>query len=170
MTLASIIRILSPGTGKWDVANFGNSPSCRRFVDNSSWATQLARWTAPGNTGIRTDPTTPPRSCRVVMSTGLMRLPRSADKPARSGTDKLCVPENYRSSIDIQLCYPYVGSYDIRVTMMITVNVSPKFQIVIPKESRRNLKLKAGQKLQIFQIGDRLELLPLRKYRKPGGC
>ena len=78
--------------------------------------------------------------------------------------------KNDRFNIDIQLCYPYVGSYDIRVTMMITVNVSPKFQIIIPKESRRDLKLKAGQKLQIFQIGDRLKLLPLRKYRNPGGC
>ncbi len=35
--------------------------------------------------------------------------------------------------------------------MMQTVTVSPKFQIVIPKELRERLKLRPGQKLIIYE-------------------
>ncbi len=52
---------------------------------------------------------------------------------------------------------------------MITVSVSPKFQIVIPKEIRRLLHLKPGQKLQILQIGDRLELVPFKNIKEARG-
>ncbi len=41
---------------------------------------------------------------------------------------------------------------------MTTVTVSPKFQIVIPKELRERLKLKPGQKLFMFVIGDKIHL------------
>ena len=34
---------------------------------------------------------------------------------------------------------------------MTTVTVSPKFQVVIPKELREKLKLKPGQKLFIYE-------------------
>jgi len=52
---------------------------------------------------------------------------------------------------------------------MITVSVSPKFQIVIPKEIRRLFHLKPGQKLQILQIGDRLELVPFKNIKEARG-
>jgi len=39
---------------------------------------------------------------------------------------------------------------------MYTVTLSPKFQVVIPKDIRNMLKLKPGQKLRIIQFGDRL--------------
>ncbi len=35
---------------------------------------------------------------------------------------------------------------------MATVTVSPKYQVVIPKELRERLKLKPGQKLSMFVI------------------
>ena len=41
---------------------------------------------------------------------------------------------------------------------MRTVTVSPKFQVVIPKEIREKLELKPGKKLQIFSFDDRIEL------------
>ncbi|MBK9226018.1 MAG: AbrB/MazE/SpoVT family DNA-binding domain-containing protein [Ignavibacteria bacterium] len=41
---------------------------------------------------------------------------------------------------------------------METVTVSPKFQVVIPKHIRNKLKLKPGQKLQIFEFEGRIEL------------
>jgi AbrB family looped-hinge helix DNA binding protein len=44
---------------------------------------------------------------------------------------------------------------------MPTVNVSPKFQVVIPLEVRRQLRLLAGQKLQVFAYEGRIELIPV---------
>lgn len=46
---------------------------------------------------------------------------------------------------------------------MVTVTVSPKYQVVIPKEIRRQLALKPGMKLQILRYGERIEFLPVRK-------
>ncbi|HLP17317.1 MAG TPA: AbrB/MazE/SpoVT family DNA-binding domain-containing protein [Bacteroidota bacterium] len=53
---------------------------------------------------------------------------------------------------------------------MVTVSISPKFQVVIPKEIRRRLRLKPGQKFQIVQFEDRLELLPLRNIKEARGA
>jgi AbrB family looped-hinge helix DNA binding protein len=52
---------------------------------------------------------------------------------------------------------------------MTTVKVSPKYQVVIPKEIRQKLKLKPGQKLQILQIGDRIEFIPVRNIKEARG-
>ena len=41
---------------------------------------------------------------------------------------------------------------------MQTVKVSPKFQVVIPKELRERLKLRPGQELMIFEIDGQLRL------------
>lgn len=41
-----------------------------------------------------------------------------------------------------------------------TITLSPKFQIVIPKEVREQLNLKAGAKLQIFAYQGRIEVVP----------
>lgn len=42
---------------------------------------------------------------------------------------------------------------------MTTVKISPKYQVVIPKEIRKNMNLRPGQKLQILQLGDRIEFI-----------
>ena len=42
---------------------------------------------------------------------------------------------------------------------MHTVKVSPKFQIVIPKQLRERLKLKPGQKLLIYERDGSLRLV-----------
>jgi AbrB family looped-hinge helix DNA binding protein len=52
---------------------------------------------------------------------------------------------------------------------MTTVTVSPKYQVVIPKEIRQKLKLKPGQKLQIIQLGDRIEFLLLKNIKDARG-
>ncbi len=41
---------------------------------------------------------------------------------------------------------------------MHTVKVSPKFQVVIPKELRERLKLRPGQDLVIFEIDGQIRL------------
>lgn len=45
---------------------------------------------------------------------------------------------------------------------MQTVTVSPKYQVVIPKQIRETLKLKPGQKMRIIEYEGRIELIPDR--------
>ncbi|MBM9538537.1 AbrB/MazE/SpoVT family DNA-binding domain-containing protein [Desulfobulbus alkaliphilus] len=45
---------------------------------------------------------------------------------------------------------------------MHTVTVSPKFQIVIPREVRQSLHLRPGQKIQVIEYDGRIELIPER--------
>ena len=52
---------------------------------------------------------------------------------------------------------------------METVTVSPKFQVVIPKELRESLKLTPGQKIQMLLYEDRIELIPVRPIKKMRG-
>lgn len=44
---------------------------------------------------------------------------------------------------------------------MTTVTVSPRFNITIPKLIRDNYKIKSGQKFEMVQYEDRLELVPV---------
>jgi len=41
------------------------------------------------------------------------------------------------------------------------VTISSKWQVVIPKEVREKLRIKPGQKVQAFAVGDRIELVPV---------
>jgi AbrB family looped-hinge helix DNA binding protein len=45
---------------------------------------------------------------------------------------------------------------------MQTVTVSPKFQVVIPKEIREAMRLRPGQKLKVVEYEGRIELIPDR--------
>ena len=48
---------------------------------------------------------------------------------------------------------------------MNVVTISPKFQVVIPREIRDLLDLKPGQKIQALAFGNRIEFIPLRPAR-----
>jgi len=50
-----------------------------------------------------------------------------------------------------------------------TVTVSSKYQVVIPKAVRERLKLRPGQKVEAFAIGDRIELVPVRPMAEMRG-
>ena len=52
---------------------------------------------------------------------------------------------------------------------MATVTISPKFQVVIPKEIRQRLGLKAGQKVQTVVFDDRIELIPVQPIKNLKG-
>lgn len=43
---------------------------------------------------------------------------------------------------------------------METVTVSPKYQVVIPKNIRDTLQLRPGQKMKIIEYNGRIELIP----------
>ena len=46
---------------------------------------------------------------------------------------------------------------------MEAVKISPKFQVVIPKEVRERLHLVAGQRMQVVAYGNRIEMIPEQK-------
>ena len=46
------------------------------------------------------------------------------------------------------------------ITKMTSVALSPKFQVVIPKDVRKALNLVAGQRLEARVVGDHVELVP----------
>lgn len=52
---------------------------------------------------------------------------------------------------------------------MATVTISPKFQVVIPKEVRKRLGLIPGQKVQTIVFDDRIELIPIKPIKKMKG-
>ena len=52
---------------------------------------------------------------------------------------------------------------------METVTISPKFQVVIPKSVRRELKLKPGEKVQAIVYNNRIELIPVRPIEEMRG-
>jgi AbrB family looped-hinge helix DNA binding protein len=52
---------------------------------------------------------------------------------------------------------------------METVTVSPKFQVVIPKDIRERLKLRPGQKVQAILYDRRIELVPVRPISEMRG-
>jgi AbrB family looped-hinge helix DNA binding protein len=43
---------------------------------------------------------------------------------------------------------------------MQTVTVSPKYQVVIPKDVREAMQLRPGQKLKVIEYEGRIELIP----------
>jgi AbrB family looped-hinge helix DNA binding protein len=45
---------------------------------------------------------------------------------------------------------------------MTRVTVSPKYQVVIPKEVREKLGIQPGQKVEVFAVGNRMELVPVQ--------
>ncbi|MCW8815159.1 MAG: AbrB/MazE/SpoVT family DNA-binding domain-containing protein [Chlorobium sp.] len=49
------------------------------------------------------------------------------------------------------------------------VTISPKFQVVIPRKIRESLKLIPGQKMQVVQYGERIELIPHKEAHEMRG-
>jgi len=52
---------------------------------------------------------------------------------------------------------------------MSTVKVSPKFQVVIPREVRESLGIRAGQRVQVVAYDDRVEFIPLKPMKQMRG-
>lgn len=46
---------------------------------------------------------------------------------------------------------------------MVSVTVSSKYQIVIPKEIRSKTNVNPGMKLQLISFNDRIEIIPVRR-------
>ena len=52
---------------------------------------------------------------------------------------------------------------------MTIVTVSPKFQIVIPHEVRKNFPIHPGEKLQVVFYENRIQLIPIPKFKQMRG-
>ncbi len=52
---------------------------------------------------------------------------------------------------------------------MSTVKVSPKYQVVIPKDARNVLRIKPGDEMEVFVFENRIELIPRRDIREMRG-
>ena len=53
--------------------------------------------------------------------------------------------------------------------MSVVVTVSPKYQVVIPKEIRRALKIKPGQKMHVVASDLSIRFLPQRSIKDMEG-
>lgn len=61
-------------------------------------------------------------------------------------------------STDLPLYEPFID----RDGVMTTLAISPKYQVVIPKQIREKLDLRPGQRVQAIQYAGRVELVPVR--------
>ena len=52
---------------------------------------------------------------------------------------------------------------------METVTVSPKYQVVIPRAIREQMRIRPGERLEVISFDDRIELVPLRPMREMKG-
>jgi AbrB family looped-hinge helix DNA binding protein len=52
---------------------------------------------------------------------------------------------------------------------MSAVTVSPKYQVVIPKEVREAMGLEPGAKMQVVYFEDRIEMIPVRSSKSLRG-
>ena len=52
---------------------------------------------------------------------------------------------------------------------MKTVTVSPKFQVVIPRNVREAMGVRPGQKMAVIRYGERIELIPIRPMAEMRG-
>jgi len=52
---------------------------------------------------------------------------------------------------------------------MTSVTVSPKYQVVIPKEVRESMGIFSGQKIQVLTYQNRIELIPVQPMKKMRG-
>ena len=52
---------------------------------------------------------------------------------------------------------------------MTAVTVSPKFQVVIPKDVRESMGIFSGQKIQVLTYQNRIELIPIKPMKKLKG-
>jgi len=52
---------------------------------------------------------------------------------------------------------------------MESVKISSKYQVVIPKKIRESLHLKPGQKIQMIEYGNRIEMIPAKSIAEMRG-
>lgn len=70
-------------------------------------------------------------------------------------------------ALNVRFLYFFVCTY--LWFCMETITLSSKFQVVIPKKARKDLGLKAGQKLVVIEKGNSIELVKIGNLEKAKG-
>lgn len=52
---------------------------------------------------------------------------------------------------------------------MKSVTISPKYQVVIPREVRESMEIKPGSKVQVLLYENRIELIPMKNLKRMRG-
>jgi len=52
---------------------------------------------------------------------------------------------------------------------MKSVTISPKYQVVIPREVRQSMEIKPGSKVQVLLYENRIEMIPVKNLRRMRG-
>lgn len=52
---------------------------------------------------------------------------------------------------------------------MLTVTISPKFQVVIPRGIRESMELHPGERVQVLLYENRIEFIPVRALKSMRG-
>ena len=52
---------------------------------------------------------------------------------------------------------------------MKVVTISPKYQVVIPREVRQSMEIKPGSKVQVLLYENRIELIPMKNLKRMRG-
>jgi AbrB family looped-hinge helix DNA binding protein len=53
--------------------------------------------------------------------------------------------------------------------LMKSVTISPKYQVVIPREVRESMEIKPGSKVQVLLYENRIELIPMKNLKRMRG-
>jgi AbrB family looped-hinge helix DNA binding protein len=67
--------------------------------------------------------------------------------------------------VDSDIILPKLYRWRLRMK----ATISPKYQVVIPRELRDNLHLKPGEKIEFLQYENRIEMIPVRDIKKMRG-
>ncbi len=52
---------------------------------------------------------------------------------------------------------------------MKSVTISPKYQVVIPREVKQSMEIKPGSKVRVLLYENRIELIPMKNMRRMRG-
>src|SRR4030067_1332987 len=74
--------------------------------------------------------------------------------------------------LSIAYCYRlwyWTTRYVSMEAVMKSVTISPKYQVVIPREVRQSMEIKPGSKVQVLLYENRIELIPMKSLRSMRG-
>ena len=81
------------------------------------------------------------------------------------------LPEKHLKLDILYRSYYRQTKYDLFILedKMLTVTISPKYQVIIPKEIRKIMDLHPGEQVQVLSYDNRIEFIPVKHFKKTRG-